>query len=116
MKHFRALFSGGLFFVSAIVGSAPAFASPTYELAMTAPGASGITNVFRVNVASGAVSNVSNTPIVNIADPQPIPPGNYRLFVATSADGKTFWLYRLETESGRTWFIANNTWREVTAK
>jgi hypothetical protein len=115
MKHFRALSCTGLFFVSAIVGSVTALASPAYELAMTTPGSAGI-SVFRVDVASGAVSNVSNTPIVNMADPQPIPPGNYRLFVATSADGKTYWLYRIETESGRTWYIANNTWREVTAK
>jgi len=30
-------------------------------------------------------------------DPQPIPPGEYRLYSTETSDNKVFWLYRLET-------------------
>jgi hypothetical protein len=50
----------------------------------------------------------------DITDPQAIPVGKYRLYHAETPDNKTYWLYRLETQSGRTWFCSNNVWTEVT--
>jgi hypothetical protein len=117
MRYFGALFCSSLLFVSVMAtGPAPALASPSYELVTTTPGSGTTLYVYRINVASGEVSNVSNTPIINMTDPQPIPAGNYRLFIVTQSNGTTYWIYRLETESGRTWFLTNNTWKEVTAK
>jgi hypothetical protein len=117
MRHLRAFLSSALLIFSAAeVASTPALAVPTYELAMTTPATSGNLTVYRLNVASVVVANVSSSPMTNVIDPQPVPPGSYRVFVASSGDGKTYWLYRLETESGRTWFLNNGSWKEVTAK
>jgi hypothetical protein len=117
MRHWRALLSSALLFVYVTaVGSRAALAAPSYELAMTTPGGSGALTVYRINVASGEVANVSEIPSTNIVDPQPVPAANYRLFVATQSNGTTYWLYRLETESGRTWFLSGGAWKEVTAK
>ncbi len=114
MKRLLNAVAVGSVFLSAVtIHAVAAYASPVYELATTTPPAGGNIAVYRLNVASGEVANVTSYPAINIVEPAPIPPGNYRLYVVM-ASGGTYWLYRLETESGRTWFFANNTWNEST--
>jgi hypothetical protein len=93
--------------------SAPSLAADAYELTMLPPPPSGSPTVFRLNVTTGQVSDVSGQNAVNTSDPQPLPTGVYRLYVSLTPDAKTFWLYRLETLTGRTWSIYNNVWSEV---
>jgi hypothetical protein len=91
-----------------------AAAGSAYELTLIPPTETGSPTIFRLDVVTGQVSDVSGSPAVAMKDPQPIPPGIYRLYATQTSDNKTYWLYRLETLSGRTWFISNNTWSEVT--
>jgi hypothetical protein len=94
-------------------GSTSSLAEDGYEMAFVAPEIGGGITVFRINVASGQVSNVSGSNFSNTNDPQAIPAGKYRLYVAGTPDNKTFWLYRLDTLTGRTWFYSNNAWGEI---
>jgi hypothetical protein len=96
------------------VGETRAAAGSAYELTLIPPTETGSPTIFRLDVVTGQVSDVSGSSAVNTKDPQPIPPGVYRLYATQTSDNKTYWLYRLETLSGRTWFISNNTWSEVT--
>jgi len=93
--------------------SAPSSAAGGYELTMLPPPPNGNPTVFRLNVTTGQVSDVSGQNAVNTSDPQPLPTGVYRLYVVVTPDAKTFWLCRLETLTGRTWYIDNNVWNEV---
>jgi hypothetical protein len=95
------------------LGSTRSLADDGYELAVIPPatGASGIT-VFRINVASGHVSSVGLT-LTATKDERPIPPGKYRLYFSETPDNKKYWLYRLETQTGRTWFLSDNIWTEI---
>jgi len=96
-----------------VLGAAETLAEDGYELTIIRPDASDGVTVYRVNVETGQVSNVSGASVVDIGDPQPIPVGSYRLYSAQTPDKKSYWLYRLDTRSGRTWFFTNNAWAEV---
>jgi hypothetical protein len=39
-----------------------------------------------------------------------------QLTIEAPANRTSYWVYRTETESGRTWVLSNGAWREVTAK
>jgi|SRR5579872_3300210 len=95
------------------IGSTGSLAQDGYELAFIAPAASGGVTVFRINVATGQVSNVSGASPVDVKDPQAIPAGKYRLYSTETPDNKSFWLYRLETQTGRTWYYSDNGWTEI---
>jgi hypothetical protein len=94
-------------------GSTGSRAEDGYEIAIVPPVTGGGPTVFRINIASGQVSNASGTNLSDVKDPQAVPAGKYRLYVAVTPDNKTFWLYRLDTQTGRTWFDSDNTWTEI---
>ena len=95
------------------IGSTRSLAEDGYELAVIAPEIGGGPTVYRINVASGQVRNVSGSNISDVNDSQAIPAGKYRLYIGQTPDNKTYWLYRLETVTVRTWFYSNNTWTEI---
>jgi len=95
------------------IGSTGSLAEDVYEMAFIAPAIGGGPTVFRINVATGQVGTLGTSAFSDVADPQPIPAGKYRLYVAVTPDNKSFWLYRLETQTGRTWFYSNNNWSEI---
>jgi hypothetical protein len=95
------------------MGSAGSLAEGAYELSLVPPAVGAGLTAFRLNVATGQVSNVSGPTPSDVQDLQPIPVGEYRLYFTETPDNKTFWLYRLETHTGRTWFDGNNTWSEI---
>jgi hypothetical protein len=95
------------------IGSTRLLAADGYELTVIPPAMGAGIAVFRLNVTTGQVSNVTGAPASDVTDPQAIPPGEYHLYFAETPDNKTFWLYRLETHTGRTWFDGNNSWTEI---
>jgi hypothetical protein len=97
----------------AAIGSTGSLAADSYTLTIIPPAMGGNPTAFRINVATGQVSNVSGSPSTNVTDPQPIPAGTYRLYSTATPDNKIFWLYRLDTQTGRTWFDSNNSWNEI---
>jgi hypothetical protein len=95
------------------VGGTQSWAADSYELTIVTPAVGGSPIVYRIDVATGKVSNVSASPAADVGDPQAIPAGAYQLYVSETPDNKSYWLYRLETETGRTWFYSNNSWTEI---
>jgi hypothetical protein len=96
-----------------VMGSAISSAEDGYELTVIRPDASDGVTVYRINVETGLVSNVTGATAADVAESQPLPAGEYRLYSAQTPDKKSYWLYRLDTRSGRTWFFSNNAWNEV---
>jgi hypothetical protein len=94
-------------------GSVTCFAADGYELTLVPPAMGAGLTAFRLNVATGQVSNVTGAAASDVQDPQPIPAGEYRLYFTQTPDNKTFWLYRLDTRTGRAWFDGNNSWSEI---
>jgi len=84
-----------------------------YDMALIPPPQGGAPTVYRINVTSGEVSSISGSAFSVIKDPQAIPAGKYQLYFTATPDNKTYWLYRLETQSGRTWFCSGTTWAEI---
>jgi hypothetical protein len=95
------------------IASTRLLAEDGYDLAFIAPPTGGGMTAFRINVATGQVSNVSGANASDVKDPQAIPAGKYRLYTIETPDNKSFWLYRLETQTGRTWFYSDNSWTEI---
>ena len=95
------------------IGSTRSLAEDGYELAFISPATGGGITAFRINVATGQVSNVSGANASDVKDQQAIPAGKYRLYTIETPDNKSFWLYRLETQTGRTWFYSDNSWTEI---
>jgi hypothetical protein len=95
------------------IGNTSSLAEDGYELAMLPPATGGSITVFRINTATGQVSSVSGTSMSPVADPETLPAGKYRLYFSQTPDNKSFWLYRLETTTGRTWFDGSNSWTEI---
>ncbi len=97
--------------------TAPSLAEPAYELTVVPPVPNGTPFIYRIDVASGQVSYVSGTNFLVIKDAPPIPPGAYHLHLQTGTDGKgSYWLYRIDAETGRTWFLGAGTWTEIVPK
>jgi hypothetical protein len=110
-------FVGALCFfpIFTLVGTTVSFAAPAYELTIIPPASGGIPKVFRIEVASGLVSYISRSDFVAMKEPQNLPAGAYHLYPAVSPNGnKTYWVYRFDAQSGRTWFLtSSNSWQEV---
>ena len=94
-----------------VTGGTRSFAADGYKFTLVE--VNGEMYAFRLNVATGQVSTVSGSGFVEVKDPQAIPAGAYQLYSAETLDHKLFWLYRLETQTGRAWFEMNNTWTEI---
>jgi hypothetical protein len=104
-------------FLAINVFALPVLAAPAYELTLVPPAPNGSPPVYRINVASGEVSYESGNNYLAIKDAQPIPAGTYHLHSQVSSDGKgTYWLYRMDADSGRTWFLSASVWTEIVAK
>jgi len=103
--------------VFAVVGvaTAPAaFAAPAYEMAVVVPPLGGGPSIFRIAVATGQVMTIG-TQLGPTVDPAPLPPGDYHLLVTQTPDQKTYWMFRMDAQSGRVWFLSDDTWTEITA-
>jgi hypothetical protein len=106
----------GLFLLIAVTctGAAASAATPAYEVTVVTPGGSATPIIYRLNVATGEVSYTYGVNFSGTKDPQAVPQGAYKLYAATSADGKgNYWLYRLETQSGRLWVLGAGVWNEI---
>jgi hypothetical protein len=114
MRHFlqAAMLAATIPTLTAI-GSASSLAGDGYELTIIRPDASDGVTVYRINVETGLVTNVSGATAADVSDPQPVPVGEYQLYSAQTPDKKSYWLYRLDKNSGRTWYFSNNAWNEV---
>ncbi len=89
-----------------------ASAAPAYEVAIVAGQVGGSPTTYRITVATGLVVTVG-TLLVPTVDAGPLPPGDYHLFVTETPDNKTYWLYRMDSQSGRMWFLNANSWGEI---
>ncbi len=109
--------AASLFLAMTCAFAAPSLAASPYELTVVPPVPSGSPFIYRINVASGEVSYVSGNNFLALKDARPIPPGSYHLHLQMSSDGKgTYWLYRMDTETGRTWFLGAGAWTEIVPK
>lgn len=106
----------GLFLLIAVTCTGTAvFAAPSaYEVTVVTPGGSATPIIYRLNVATGEVSYTYGVNFSGTKDPQPVPQGTYKLYAASATDGKgNYWLYRLETQSGRLWVLGAGVWNEI---
>jgi len=88
------------------------------------PGTPDTVGVFlRMNVPTGqtfSFTSVEDSPFAAVAEPAPIPRGDYHLYLAwapANASGKDWWtLARIDRKSGRTWLMTGSTasfvWKE----
>lgn len=101
----------------ALLAATPSFAGSAYELTIAPPAPSGGPTLYRLNVATGAVDFTGGDHFNPTKEQGSIPPGTYRLYVVPAPAGRDgFWLYRLDTQSGRTWSLTNAVWAEIRAK
>ncbi len=106
----------GLFLLIAITcaGTTASLAASAYEVTVVTPGGSATPVIYRLNVTTGEVSYTYGVNFSGTKDPQAVPQGAYRLYSAAGADGKgNYWLYRLETQSGRLWVLGAGVWNEI---
>jgi hypothetical protein len=109
--------AASFFLVMTCAFATPSLAASPYEITVVPPVPNGSPSIYRINVASGEVSYVSGNNFLAIKDTQPIPPGSYHLHLQTSTDGKgTYWLYRSDADTGRTWFLSAGIWTEFVPK
>jgi hypothetical protein len=113
MKQFsKAILAGAVFLAATAAGATMALADPAYELSVITPVPGSGPSVYRIDVASGQVSEVVGSNFVTTKDPQALPAGSYHLHWISSADGKSYWLYRFEAQTGRAWFFNGTQWTE----
>jgi hypothetical protein len=115
MRNVTHFFGAALFFlVMTCIGTSATLGAAAYELTIVPPGLSSSPEIYRLDVASGSVAYVSGNNYAATSDPQPVPPSTYRLYTTVSGDNKgTYWLYRLDMQSGRTWFLSSGVWHEI---
>lgn len=113
MKQFsKVIAAGAVFLATAATGATMALAESAYELVVITPAPNAGPNIYRVEVASGQVLQVVGNNFVTTKDPQTLPPGSYHLQWISTADGKSYWLYRFDAQTGRTWFFNGTQWTE----
>jgi hypothetical protein len=100
--------------VAGVTTAPGAFAAPAYEIAVAAPAAGGSPGIYRIDVATGQVMRIRSQ-LVPTVDAAPLPQGDYHLLVTETIDKTSYWTYRLDSQSGRVWFLMRNAWTEVTA-
>ncbi len=109
--------AASLFLAMTCVFAAPSLAAPAYELTVVPPAPNGVPFIYRIDVASGQVSYVSGNNFLVVKDGASIPPGSYHLHLQMGTDAKgTYWLYRIDAGTGRTWFLGAGTWTEIVPK
>ncbi|HLH12349.1 MAG TPA: hypothetical protein VKV77_10785 [Methylovirgula sp.] len=109
MRHWALILSFASFL--SVCFAAQSYAAP-YEMAMVPPAATYGPSYFRIDVETGEVMSVSGGQYSRTTDATPLPPGDYHLFPQVDQKG-TWWLYRMDSKTGRTWFLLNNAWSEV---
>jgi hypothetical protein len=114
MRNSNALFCiTPLFFSAMVLEATPAFAAHAYEMTIVPPTSALGFTVYRIDTATGAVASVGANQYVLTSDPAPIPQGDYHLRYVQSADGKSFWLYRMDSQTGHTWSLIGTGWGVV---
>ncbi len=114
MRNSKAIFSTALlFFFAMAIEAAPAFAAHAYEMTIVPPTAAVGFNVYRIDTATGAVASVGANQYVLTSDPTPLPPGDYHLRYVQSVDGKNFWLYRMDSQTGHSWSLTGTGWSAI---
>ncbi len=111
MGNLKVIFSAAILFLSAMVlESTPAFAAHAYEMTVIPATAALTFNVYRIDTATGSVVSSNGVGYVKTSDPTPLPQGDYHLRYAQSFDGKSYWLYRMDSQTGRTWNLTGPGW------
>jgi hypothetical protein len=114
MRILHALFCiTPLFFSAMVLEATPAFAAHAFEMTIVPPTSALGFTVYRIDTATGAVASVGAAKYLLTSDPTPIPQGDYHLRYVQSTDGKSFWLYRTDSQTGRTWSLAGVGWAVV---
>jgi hypothetical protein len=108
MKNFATI----VLAAASMLAASVAFAASSYEMAIIAGAVGGSPTFYRIDVAAGQVMTVGSA-FGMTADSSPLPQGNYHLYKTESADGKEYWMYRMDSQSGRVWFLSNGAWTEV---
>ena len=68
-------------------------------------------NIYRIDTATGSVASSNNGgAYVSTSDPTPIPQGEYHLRYVQSVDGKSYWLYRMDLQTGHSWSLTGTGW------
>jgi hypothetical protein len=94
-----------------VLGAPPALAAHAFEMTIVPPTSALGYTVYRVDIATGVVTFIdSQGQYAKTADPDPIPQGDYHLKFTQAADGKTYWIYRMDSQTGRTWSLVGTTW------
>jgi hypothetical protein len=99
--------------VSLTLAASAAFAVASYEMVILPPPVGGAPQFYRIDVATGQVMSVG-TALVLTKDAS-LPQGSYHLYQVASPDAKSYWVYRMDSQSGRVWFLQNGVWTEVAA-
>jgi gamma-glutamylcyclotransferase (GGCT)/AIG2-like uncharacterized protein YtfP len=116
MKRSAIFFAAASLVGVASLGGVPAaFAAAAYEAAIVPPAVGGGPTYYRIDVAAGQVVYVAGTQFTPTVDSTPLPQGDYHLHLAATPDGKSYWLYKMDSQSGRAWFLSNGRWTEITA-
>jgi hypothetical protein len=115
MTNLKAIFCITSLFLSAMVLEAtPAFAAHAYEMMVVPPTSAIGINVYRIDTATGSVASINGLAYAPTADPTPLPQGDYHLRYAQSFDGKTFWVYRMDSQTGHSWSLGGTGWVAIT--
>ncbi len=116
MKHL-AMIVVATSLVFAVAAAPAAFAAPAYEMTLVPASPATGPVYFRINVAPGQVTYIGGgNQFVLTVDAAPLPQGNYHLYEAEAPDGKgSYWMYRMDSQSGRAWFLTGGAWTEVSA-
>jgi hypothetical protein len=112
MKRFQMIFAAPLAFSLAGLFTTHLLAGTAYEFAYVPATTVGNPLFFRITVSTGQVFSVGNKLIV-VTEAVPIPPGDYHLYPVVSPKDGSYWIYRMDSQSGRVWFFSNNTFTEA---
>ncbi len=109
---FKAILAGSVFLAALAGGATMAMAGSAYELAVITPVPGGGPAIYRIEVASGQVAAIVGSNFAVTKDAQVLTPGSYHLQWISSLDAKSYWLYRFDKQTGRTWFYSGGVWTE----
>jgi hypothetical protein len=94
------------------MGAAPAFARAYEMIVIPASSVVGF-QAYRIDNATGTVVQMRAGNWAPTSDPTPLPQGDYHLKYGFSADGKNIWVYKIDDQTGRTWYLNGATWAAV---
>jgi hypothetical protein len=111
MRILNAVFFISLLSLSALLmGPTPAFAAHAYEMTIVPPTTALAFPIYRIDPATGVVASSNGSGYLPTSDPSALPRGDYHLRYVQSVDGKNYWLYRMDSQTGRTWSLVGTAW------